>query len=153
MSTYLPPAQQYTASGAPANRRRTGTPALPPMPTTSDRCRWCGSLLLFPLPDWAYCQHGCAPNETAPYLGHCRECLRDFDTGKPWAERCHECESAENVRIDASYGPPEIQRAEAQRADDEIERAEAGDAQMQLELRRRQFTWYEHRHPNERRTA
>lgn len=70
---------------------------LPPIPTDPKVCRWChgrkrafiegGQLEI--------CNAGCAPNDQAPYLGHCQECGRDFETGRRLldAPLCDECDA------------------------------------------------------------
>lgn len=67
-----------------------------PMPGDPAVCRWCGGRLraLVDGEPADYCQNGCAKNSDHPYLGHCSECGRNFETGRPLmqASLCSACE-------------------------------------------------------------
>ena len=83
-------------------RRRHSRAPLPVMPTDPWRCRWCGGRRLDVL-GTLICPAGCADNDKAPYLGHCRECERDFDTGLRLPDVCHECYESDMKAMGASY--------------------------------------------------
>jgi len=72
---------------------------LAPMPADPTVCRWCGGQLraLMDGDPVDYCQQGCAKNTEHPYVGHCEECRREFDTGKRNAVLCAECDSSASI--------------------------------------------------------
>lgn len=74
-----------------------------PVPEQPDRCQWCGGRKRaiasgYPLD---ICDAGCAPNNEAPYVGHCQECGRQFCTGRKLTASplCYECEQREIARV------------------------------------------------------
>lgn len=79
------------------------------MPTDPSKCRWCGgtlrALLEFEEPD--YCQNGCAKNDQAPFTADCRECNREFKTGRRLigATFCYECEKAGIEQLTEAHKP------------------------------------------------
>ena len=51
----------------------------------------------------AVCQAGCAANDQAPYLEHCDECQRDYETGMRLSHLCHDCYDILMAAMQASY--------------------------------------------------
>ena len=82
-----------------------------PMPSEPGICRWCSGALkaLLDGDPVTYCQNGCATNDTAPFVGHCPECRRQFHTGKTMATFCHPCDHADAKR-NAETGPVSTSR-------------------------------------------
>lgn len=83
---------------------------LPPMPEDPLQCRWCARrrrVLVEGSPP--HCDGGCAPNDQAPYLGHCDFCEREFRTGHKWQiVSCYECDRREDRQIRQAYAEPEL---------------------------------------------
>jgi hypothetical protein len=103
-----------TAAEALERKRRfLAGPGLPPMPDDPAVCRWCGGhrLDLHIAEYGLYCPAGCAPNDFAPYLGHCQDCTRDFHTGRRLlsSDWCWECEA--RVRATTEWVDPDAPRA------------------------------------------
>lgn len=77
---------------------------MPPMPTDRTVCRWCDGRRVKVQDEYEWiCPAGCAANDQAPYLGHCRECERDFDTGLRAPDLCFECYEQTMALMRASY--------------------------------------------------
>lgn len=74
-----------------------------PMPTEPGICRWCHGKLRALMPDMPadYCERGCAGPDSAPYLGHCGECGRQFHTGKRvvTGSLCYGCEEIDRAVV------------------------------------------------------
>lgn len=85
-------------------RPNFGRAPIAPPPTDPTRCRWCSRRLIALIDgDPAnYCQGGCQRNDLHSYLGDCRECGREFETGQPSAVLCFECD----VKDSAPYAAP-----------------------------------------------
>ena len=77
------------------------------MPGEPGICRWCGGALKALLEGGpvTYCERGCTTNDTAPFVGHCQECRRQFQTGKTMATLCHSCDQADAQRITEPASP------------------------------------------------
>lgn len=52
-------------------------------------------------PGLTLCNSGCADNHDAPFVGHCVDCLHQFETGERHATHCHGCKRllAEEARM------------------------------------------------------
>lgn len=137
-------ASQFTASGSPANRRKSGTPAFPPIPKDQGRCRWCSGKRLEIEDGWWYCQHGCADSDSTPYRRTCPECRRDFLTGNPTAEQCHPCESSEVAEVVAAEGSQAEWAANGEVERESFDRASAGDDAERMRRRTRQHVRWNH---------
>lgn len=80
--------------------RKAEPPALPPMPTQENVCRWCES----PFSEHGFCPRGCAPNTDAPFTCQCAECGQTFRTGRAGAVLCWPCDDRERRQM-ASVKP------------------------------------------------
>jgi hypothetical protein len=105
LNTYL--AEQNATRNSTALRTSKTWAPTAPMPEDPALCRWCGGQLraLVDGEPADYCQAGCQTNDTHTHVGHCEECRRQFETGRPLmsATFCHECDRRDDRAMRAAY--------------------------------------------------